>query len=434
MNTSHRFQNAWSAVRQTVVLSIQMFLRNGLQNHAAATALYFLLSATPLLILLTWAAQSLTQAGATSLPTAMLIGAFYEQFHLDTLAQMGVIPRQGSLSAGGVGLLTLLLSARGLLNAIQGALGVIFAGERRRHLVLSWLIPLLIVPLALALLAVAIVLNTVLEFSMAQEWLSGRNALFASVLNSGAIITILFGLVFFAYHQMPIERPPLRPTLVCAALATVSLLGLFAAMGNLLQVEQFQLVYGAIGGVIFILMAVYFAAMLFYFWAQWLRVWAQVDIWALERILIANDAANNAIKSGRLMDIPGLSRLIDKYGRSFPAGSRLIHEGDTDDRTTFFICAGRVQLTRHANEGERVIAELGIGDMFGEMAYLLGEGRTATAIAMEEVIVLSLPPEMLETLMRQSAPVARDIIQSLCVRLERMNKGISEIKPANTSM
>lgn len=422
MNTNQKFQNELSAVRQTIVLSIQMFLRNGLQNHAAATALYFLLSATPLLILLTWAAQALTQAGATSLQATILIAALYDQFHLDTLAQMGVIPRQSGLSAGGIGLLTLLLSSRGLLNAIQGALGIIFAGEQRRHIVLSWLIPLLIVPLTLAFLAVALTLNSVLEFSMAQEWLSGWSALFASTLNSGVIIALSFGLVFFSYRQIPIEQPPVRPTMLCAALATLSLLGLFSCIGSILQVAHFRQVYGAIGGVIFILMAVYFAAMLFYFWAQCLRIWVQVDVWALERILIANDTAHN----GRVSDIPGFSRLIQRYGHSFPAGSKLIYEGDTDDRTTFFICSGRVQLTRHIGSGEVTIAELGVGDLFGEMAYLLSEGRTATAIAMDEVVALSLPPEMLETLIRQSAPVARDIIQSLCTRLERMNKGITD--------
>ncbi|NWG86621.1 MAG: cyclic nucleotide-binding domain-containing protein, partial [Hydrogenophilaceae bacterium] len=62
------------------------------------------------------------------------------------------------------------------------------------------------------------------------------------------------------------------------------------------------------------------------------------------------------------------------------------------------------------------------GELFGEMAYLLGEPRTATVVAETEVIVLALPPQMLEELMRYSAPFSRRIIGSLCQRLKVMNQ------------
>ena len=56
------------------------------------------------------------------------------------------------------------------------------------------------------------------------------------------------------------------------------------------------------------------------------------------------------------------------------------------------------------------------------MAYLLGEYRTATVRAEGAVTALVLPPEMLEELMRYSAPLARRIIASLAGRLMRMNQ------------
>ncbi|MBM4152469.1 MAG: cyclic nucleotide-binding domain-containing protein, partial [Kiritimatiellaceae bacterium] len=77
----------------------------------------------------------------------------------------------------------------------------------------------------------------------------------------------------------------------------------------------------------------------------------------------------------------------------------------------------------HGENGqEHFLTDLSSGALFGEMAYLLGEGRTATAVATTPVLVLVLPPEMLETLMRQSSRVSRDIIRSLCSRLEHMNQ------------
>ena len=58
----------------------------------------------------------------------------------------------------------------------------------------------------------------------------------------------------------------------------------------------------------------------------------------------------------------------------------------------------------------------GEGQLFGEMAYLLNETRTASVVAETDVTVLALPPHILEELMRHSAPLSRRIIDTLCQR------------------
>ena len=70
---------------------------------------------------------------------------------------------------------------------------------------------------------------------------------------------------------------------------------------------------------------------------------------------------------------------------------------------------------------QRLLGQLNEGQLFGEMAYLLSEKRTASVIAETEITVLALPPAMLEELMHYSAPLSRRIIDTLCQRLERMN-------------
>ena len=76
----------------------------------------------------------------------------------------------------------------------------------------------------------------------------------------------------------------------------------------------------------------------------------------------------------------------------------------------------------------RRLGELNEGQLFGEMAYLLNETRTASVVADGEITVLALPPHLLEELMRHSAPLSRRIIDTLCQRLERMN-----LAPPHTS-
>ncbi|MDP2254227.1 MAG: cyclic nucleotide-binding protein, partial [Thiobacillus sp.] len=106
---------------QLAYTTVRLFGQNGLQNHAAATAFYFLLSATPLLLLLSYALQLLNRIAADSVPATILMAALYNQMQLESLATLGFIARQTLLAASGVGLLTLLLSSRWLVSAVQDA-------------------------------------------------------------------------------------------------------------------------------------------------------------------------------------------------------------------------------------------------------------------------------------------------------------------------
>jgi len=65
------------------------------------------------------------------------MAALYSQLHLDTLTSLGFIPRQTQLAAGGVGLATLLLSSRGLVNTMQEAFRIIFPDRTKRNLVVT---------------------------------------------------------------------------------------------------------------------------------------------------------------------------------------------------------------------------------------------------------------------------------------------------------
>src|SRR5512135_3326449 len=133
----------------------RLFKQNGLQNHAAATAFYFLLSATPLLLLLSYALHLLGHVAENSVPATILMAALYNQMQLEHLTALGFIPRQTQLAAGGVGLVTLLLSSRGLVNTMQGTFSIIFPDQTKRNLVVSWVLPLIILPVLFLLMGLA---------------------------------------------------------------------------------------------------------------------------------------------------------------------------------------------------------------------------------------------------------------------------------------
>ena len=417
LNVTQRNRLDW--ILQTVYTAWRLFVKNELQNHAAATAFYFLLSAAPLVLLLTYAAQYLAKLAETSVPAVMLLAALYEQFRLDELSTLGVIPRKAQVAAGGVGLLTLLLSSRGLVNALQSAFRVIFPDDSKRPFVLNWVLPLVIVPLVFGLVLLAVVVQATLTFFASVDLLgAGQGALFKA-LNALLALVAVWGMFYLALRRLPLARPPRRPTLLISALAALSLAALFWGFGQFFRVEKYQAVYGALGGVVFILIGAYFACLIFYFWAQFLYALAKVDVAALEKLFLSGEG-HGANKLEAIV-FARANRLLAKYGRTYAAGETLIEEGDTA-KDAYFLYAGQVAVYKRFPDGEKHLTDMEEGNLMGEMAYLLNEVRTASVRAKTEVTALVLPPELLEELMRYSAPLSRRIIGALAQRLMRMNQ------------
>lgn len=396
----------------------RLFNQNGLPNHAAATSFYFLLSATPLLLLLSYALQLLGRIAENSVPATILMAALYNQLQLDSLTAFGFIPRQTQLAASGAGLLTLVLSSRWLVNAVQGAFRIIFPEQNKRNFVVSWVLPLVILPVLLVLVAVAALAQTTLSFLAQNDFIGAGNAQVLQALNSLFVFAMLWALLFAAYWRLPRQHPRARVAAAFALAATASLGLLLMLFGAFFKLENYNNLYGALGGVVFVLIAAYFAFSLLYLWAQALYAYGKADITALEKLFLGGSGEGASKLESYVFGDP--HRLLEKYGQIHPAGYTLIEEGD-DSRTAYFLYAGRAAVYKNTDNGRRRLGELNEGQLFGEMAYLLNETRTASVVADTEITVLALPPPVMEELMRHSAPLSRRIIDTLCQRLERMN-------------
>jgi membrane protein len=396
----------------------RLFGQNGLQNHAAATAFYFLLSATPLLLLLSYALQVLGHIAENSVPATILMAALYNQLQLESLTALGFIPRQTQLAAGGVGLVTLLLSSRGLVNTMQGAFRIIFPDQTKRNLVVSWVLPLIILPVLFLLMGLATLAQVTLTFLAQNDFIGTGNAQVLRVLNTLFGFAMVWALLFAAYWRLPRQHPRARDAAIFALAATVSLGLLLMLFGAFFKLENYRSLYGALGGVVFVLIGGYFAFLLLYLWAQALYAYGKTDITALEKLFLGGSGEGASKLEGFVFG--DTHRLLEKYGHVHPAGHTLIEEGD-DSRTAYFLYAGRAAVYKNTDSGRRRLGELNEGQLFGEMAYLLNEKRTASVVADGEITVLALPPQTLEELMRHSAPLSRRIIDTLCQRLERMN-------------
>lgn len=115
--------------------------------------------------------------------------------------------------------------------------------------------------------------------------------------------------------------------------------------------------------------------------------------------------------------------LVEKFGKTFPAGTVLFREGDPGAEM-FVLHSGRIELTRKMREREAHLCFLGPGEFFGEMAIVNRRPRSATATVAEDAVLLVIDVRTFEAMIRAKAEIAVRMITMLSSRLEQANRTI----------
>jgi CRP/FNR family cyclic AMP-dependent transcriptional regulator len=114
-------------------------------------------------------------------------------------------------------------------------------------------------------------------------------------------------------------------------------------------------------------------------------------------------------------------QLFARFGRTCAAGEVLFREGDVGD-TMYVLQNGEIRITKEVKGEEKVLAVLGPGEFFGEMAILNAKPRTATATAETESRVLVLGARTFEQMVVGNTEIAVRLIQRLARRLDAANE------------
>jgi CRP/FNR family transcriptional regulator, cyclic AMP receptor protein len=107
----------------------------------------------------------------------------------------------------------------------------------------------------------------------------------------------------------------------------------------------------------------------------------------------------------------------DIEGRSFKAGSVIFREGD-EANELFVVKSGQVRI----QIGNRTVTELGQESIFGEMALIDSEPRSATATALTDVELVPISEKQFLFLVGQTPYFALKVMRVLAQRLRMTNK------------
>jgi CRP/FNR family transcriptional regulator, cyclic AMP receptor protein len=111
--------------------------------------------------------------------------------------------------------------------------------------------------------------------------------------------------------------------------------------------------------------------------------------------------------------------------RSFPSATRVFHEGDRSD-ACYIVRSGSFRVTREHSDGRAItLATLGPGDIFGELAMLDGEVRSASVEALDDGELLALPAGEVRALLSRHPEITVKLVGALVRRLRAANERIS---------
>jgi CRP-like cAMP-binding protein len=104
------------------------------------------------------------------------------------------------------------------------------------------------------------------------------------------------------------------------------------------------------------------------------------------------------------------------------AGEVVFREGDYSN-SCYVISSGHASAVREHPAGRAItLARFGPGDVFGELAMLDDERRSATVQAMDELDALMIPGEVMRRLLRERPEIAVRMVVSLGQKLRQTNE------------
>ncbi len=415
------------SLTQRALFSFEQFSRHEMANHAAAGAYSFLMSAIPaVLVILFISSRAVVAVDPEVILDAIapFLGGLGVRSAIETFVTK---PLAGF--AGAIGVVSLIWAARLFVVSIQRGVRVIYADAARtspvRENLLTFAVELIVIVAVVLVIAASQVAKATIA---AMDWAPAAEFFGFAVRASIHMVPFasLWLFVFLTYKNVPQRKPRLAHAAVSSALCLASYAALGGLLGMTLDTERYGLLYGILGNLIVGLVKVYFFFWLYFFFAELCYASENFDSLLFARFHKVSVAGEGSGRLERaLFAEPG--RLLKRYAREYAAGQVIFSRGE-EDRSALYLYRGAVELFLQGGQGNQPtrLSLVEEGEFFGEMAYLLEEPRSTTAVAAADCTVFVLPPELFESFLSRDASASRRLVELMAARLRANNDRLSK--------
>jgi len=231
-----------------------------------------------------------------------------------------------------------------------------------------------------------------------------------------ALLAVIFIFLFLVYYVTPRTRPRALYSLFAAAACTLSLGIVQIVFQSFVNMTKYNLVYGILSGIIVLLLQVYMFFFLFLFFAQFQYVFQFFDSFLLAQLYLmpAWDAKDPVKQIERILFIepPFFYR---RYAVRMASGSEVFRIGDTSTEL-YYIWNGAVRLVM-----PNQVLEIGRGQIFGEFSSIVGGSRTATAVALTDLVLLRIPASLFQETVEVNGNISRRTLQMISDYVRKKN-------------
>ena len=118
--------------------------------------------------------------------------------------------------------------------------------------------------------------------------------------------------------------------------------------------------------------------------------------------------------------------------KTFADGEYIFREGESA-AYAYVIKSGTVEITKHSTAGEQVLAELEAPTIFGEMALIDGNPRSAGARANTNAVVTEVTAEAFVKYLKQNPESAVRIMKNISNNLRTSNQLVAKYERAGAA-
>jgi CRP-like cAMP-binding protein len=123
------------------------------------------------------------------------------------------------------------------------------------------------------------------------------------------------------------------------------------------------------------------------------------------------------MSSGTIKSSPLLER------KFIAKGTYIIREGE-EAVSAYLVQSGKVRVTAKSQGVDLELTMLGTGEIFGEMALISSEKRTASIQAIEDTVLILITKETLRKKLEHTDPTIRALVPMLLKRISKANESL----------
>jgi CRP-like cAMP-binding protein len=109
--------------------------------------------------------------------------------------------------------------------------------------------------------------------------------------------------------------------------------------------------------------------------------------------------------------------------RDVQPGEIIFREGEFSHELSLIV-AGKVEIVQQRANGPRTLVTLAVGEFFGDIALVEDQPRSASVVAVESTVLLTLSPEHFRQIVLADPAMSFEVFRALSARIRRFDEAM----------